>query len=357
MKIKTIVLCMLTIIFTTGKLSTESRIKDIKSNPSKYSMERITIKGKVVKRCIENEAISTRSYLLKDADGDEIKIVSPFEYPKLDQVYEVTGIIVLNSIGKDILEINLIEICKVYFPISQLSVPISTMQEQTNKSKWVSYILFGISIILLVVVAFLAFTMISKKYKVAIANNFSNNLESETSKTGYPNSASYNEDDNKISTPDLTLSDSEELIYPKPKSIYEDNVIGLSTPPENTMKLLPFKLEIISGFDKIREIPFFKPAGIEETEYTFGRGSGPNYTHFRLKSPAVSVKQAKLVWTNNNFFLLNYSITNPVEVNGLILQKDQSVLLEHGAVLKMGELIFKFIDYRVEEFKANVETL
>ena len=62
----------------------------------------------------------------------------------------------------------------------------------------------------------------------------------------------------------------------------------------------------------------------------------------QLKAPTVSKLQAKLIYANNGFTLVNYSTVNPTTVNGKTLAENESVPLSSGDTVAMGEVEFKY---------------
>ena len=124
----------------------------------------------------------------------------------------------------------------------------------------------------------------------------------------------------------------------------ETTTIKIFTPPPGTLKVLPGRLIVKEGLNGIPELRFYKQSGQVETEITFGRESGQPYRHIQLKSPTVSSKQAKLVFNNGQYTLINYAsaASNPTTVNGKALEVNNAVTLHHGDVITMGEVILEY---------------
>ena len=320
---KTILLVLIAGIIATGYIFSESRVKEINTDPYKFTREVVEIKGKVLQLCGDEKEVSSRGFIFRDDFGDDIKVVTASTYPEVDQHYRIIGMVIINSADKEKPEINIIENSreKLNADVPVVNIPTQLPVQPLDKPELKKmgqgiYILFGLAFVLLVVIAILAFFMISNKNRTDttadVASSFPDNLD-----TAAP-------------------------VIPEPASYIEDSSIKMAAPPEGTLKLLPGKLEMISGYDKHTDIRFFKLPTTEETEFTFGRSPGPNYSHIQFKSPTVSSKQAKMVWTNGKYMLLNYSVTNPTKVNDVALEKDQSVPLEEGSRIEMGEVIFRF---------------
>jgi hypothetical protein len=127
----------------------------------------------------------------------------------------------------------------------------------------------------------------------------------------------------------------------KPNYI-EDETIKFAEPPSGTLKLLPGRLELISGDKSKKEIRFRKLPNVKEAALTFGRESGNLYTHVQLKPMTVSLNQAKIVFKDGKHILYNYSKTNPTVVNGKPVLEGQCMELNTGSKIEMGEVKFEF---------------
>jgi len=322
---KSILFFILVMMCGVSYLSAQIRVRDINDDPYKYTREFVKIKGKVLRRCSDEKTQSTKGYIFRDDYGDEIKIITTSDYPEVDQSYEVTGIVVVTNTDKDNPEINIIEQGREnqsYVASTGVSTNVAgtdTTAETVKKPAQMVYLLFGMAVILLVLIGTLLFYWLSNKNKI--------DFTTDQPSSSFPGS--------------LDTGPSE---YPEPAEFIEDKAIKMCAPPEGTLKLLPGRLEITVGYDKVKEIRFYKLPSREETEFTFGRSPGASYVHIQVKCPTVSSKQAKLIWMNGTYMLLNYSTTNPTKVDDTELKKDQSVAISEGSKIDMGEVSFIFHD-------------
>lgn len=118
--------------------------------------------------------------------------------------------------------------------------------------------------------------------------------------------------------------------------------IKLNMPPAGTLKMLPGHLQVLEGEDKIKEVRFFLPRGTVNTEFTFGRGAGPSTGHIQLSHGTVSVNQAKIIFADNSYRLINYSSTNNTRVNDRVMGENESVQLNDGDMIQMGIVKFQY---------------
>jgi hypothetical protein len=136
---------------------------------------------------------------------------------------------------------------------------------------------------------------------------------------------------------------------PEPEDVVQDETVKMHVPPEGTLKFLG-SLEVVAGLDDIERIPLHRPPGQdgEEAEITIGRASGPPYKHVELKPRTVSSKQAKLIH-DGDCKVVNYASkeSNPTRVNGRPMELNESVEIEDGDVLTMGEVVLRYSEKMV----------
>lgn len=118
--------------------------------------------------------------------------------------------------------------------------------------------------------------------------------------------------------------------------------VRFERPPEGTLQLLPGRLEIESGEGQGQELRFVRVPG-SPPEITFGRNTGPRYTHIQLRVPTVSRLHAHLRFDDGAWMIRNLSSTNPTVVNGRALASGlEEVGLRDGDRIEMGEVVFAF---------------
>lgn len=125
-------------------------------------------------------------------------------------------------------------------------------------------------------------------------------------------------------------------------TMIEGQMLRFSVPAEGTLQFLPGRLEIASGHDAGREIRFVRVPGPNGTEVTFGRSEGELYRHVQLHDQTVSRAHARLRFADGRWSLCNLSQTNPVVHDGNVLPTGEEQLLEDGARIEMGEVLFTF---------------
>jgi pSer/pThr/pTyr-binding forkhead associated (FHA) protein len=128
------------------------------------------------------------------------------------------------------------------------------------------------------------------------------------------------------------------------RALEESNHAQPATEPpsiEGTLQLLPGRLEILTGNDRMKEVRFVRVPG--PVLVTFGRYPGDKFTHVQVDSPTVSRMHASMRFAGGNWHIKNLSDTNPVIVNGQPLPTvGGERVLSDGDQVEMGEVIFRF---------------
>ena len=110
---------------------------------------------------------------------------------------------------------------------------------------------------------------------------------------------------------------------------------------DETIQLLPGRLEVASSNGHKKEVRFVKGPG--PAVVTFGRNAGASPTHVQVESPTVSRLHASMRFTEGSWRIQNLSATNPVMVNGETLQENGNEhVLNDGDRVEMGDVIFHF---------------
>jgi hypothetical protein len=121
----------------------------------------------------------------------------------------------------------------------------------------------------------------------------------------------------------------------------QSELVRMPRPAEGTLQLLPGRLEITSGNDRMKEIRFVKTQG--PSVVTFGRYAGEPHTHVQIDSPTVSRMHASMRFAAGFWHIKNLSETNPVAVNGQSLPDNgEERVLNDGDQVEMGEVVFLF---------------
>ncbi len=153
------------------------------------------------------------------------------------------------------------------------------------------------------------------------------------------------DDDDFRETEHSTSSTGEVLGDKKAEPEIDNPTIKIYRPSEKTLKVLDDCFEPIEGISDVNKIFLYQNKDNLNTEYTFGRNPGSEHYHIQLKSPAVSRKQAKLIYLRDKYVLVNYadSSSNPTRVNDKEMAVNESVEIQHDDIITMADVKLRFV--------------
>ena len=308
-----------------------TEVQDIRANRAKYLNEVVTVEGEIAQ--YENDKATTSYYTLKGRYGSTISVRTSQSKPEPFARYSVTGVVSEGTVpgvrGKGLYldeksrrRVLTTEEVEAKRQAEQARIEADKAEQKRivaekeaarlrrQKAFW-TYGLGGLAVLLIAAI-------------VAVMRKRKNN-DKESGGTIDEKSGGTTDEKSGGTT-------------------IETTTIKIFTPPPGTLKVLPGRLIVKEGLNGIPELRFYKQSGQVETEITFGRESGQPYRHIQLKSPTVSSKQAKLVFSNGQYTLINYAsaASNPTTVNGKALGVNNAVTLHHGDVITMGEVILEY---------------
>lgn len=296
------------------------RIQQILETPYVFLRDTVRLEGKVIKYSLEKTK-NSKCYIFQDFYGDTIKIFTIGNLPEVDQRYEITGMVSIVDAEGDKKEVNIFE--NERKPIGQIAAPtIETPNASPGtKSGGLINLLFGIAAFLLVIIAVLSIFLI-----------FNRNSKWQTSMALSADSEGYS-DPGQGTAPIESSPD-----------VIENTILRMTINSEHTLEILPGRFEFIRGGDVCNNIRLFIDISQKETGFIFGRKPCADNDYIQLKSLTVSEKQAKLIWINGKYMLINYSTTNPTKVNGKPLAIDEHATLDYGFVIEMGEIVINLYE-------------
>jgi len=121
---------------------------------------------------------------------------------------------------------------------------------------------------------------------------------------------------------------------------YVGGTLRFVRPDPGTLQLMPGRLEVTGGEDAGQVIRLVRVPGAE-VEMTFGRAANEGPSHVQFKEQTVSRQHAKIRLRDGEWWLQNYSRTNPTVLNGEPLAATEVPLSDHDSI-EMGEVTFRF---------------
>jgi len=296
------------------------RVRDIRQDPQEFLNEVVTLEG-FVTQYVDDDVQSTSFYFLKDDYGALIRVRTSQQSPETGKRYRVSGPVGLDPETNE--------------PYISEETRVAADPPPPPPPDSVDPLLVAIAIVFVVLIGVLVWVIRSRRQPTV--SSVSTQAETTPSSSQSPGGASTSPSTTKMSGNGSA---------PDPAQVVEDKTVKMHAPPPGTLKILPGQLKVTSGLDEIKDILLYRSSNGrgDGTEITIGRASGKPYQHIQLKPRTVSSKQAKLVYTNNKFMLINYASesSNPTQVNGKALDVNESVQLQDGDEIQMGEVALRF---------------
>ncbi|MBN1423969.1 FHA domain-containing protein [Candidatus Fermentibacteria bacterium] len=283
----------------------------------------VTVEGFVTQ--YQEDPATTRVFHIKDDWAGIVMIRTSDPVPRVGARLRVTGTVTidpkLNS--PSIIEKSRVVVSDPGAPPPP-PPPVYTETEAAGETNYLLYLLIAATVIVLGALVVVIVRMVGKGKAEAEPIAAPSGAPFAPSPTGGPSQ----------------VPDGATIQMPKPQEIIEGHTIKMHAPPPGTLKLLPGFFEVAAGEPQLKEIRLYKTSGQTEIETTIGRNPGEPYKHIQLKLPTVSRQQAKLVFSNGRYTLINYApdSSNPTEVNGSPMGVNESRILEEGDRIRMGEL-------------------
>jgi hypothetical protein len=285
---------LMTVLGFTNTLTGQQKlqIETILENPGKYENELVTVDG-IVTQYFQGNTQTTSYFLIQSNYGGVMNVNTSDAPPVIFKKYEITGTVVMDQ-------------------VQRRPVLIEKSRHMLDKG---SSLIYYLAAAVLILIIFLVIYLLKNRTSVEKAPSYSND-----SKASFDSSDGQN-DDSDYST------------------------IRISKDSPRTVKLIPGKLEIISGADKGKTLQI---AGYPTTNgilVTIGRevveGDRKN-SHIQLLEKTVSRQQAELIFINGKLLVKNLSHTNNTQVDGKLLEVDETFEVGSGSVIKTGEVEFMY---------------
>ncbi len=308
---KTLVLLLIGVVALTSLLFPNSSISidELKNNfKAKYKGEKVTLVGWVTaeKRV---DTVSIKSYYLRDRFGSLIQIRTDKKLPEINTKVQVEGVALEDPEFGDI---YIQELNTLSFEMGDGKDERSPIVSKENE--WIPYLIILIIVVLVALVVLIIWM---------------NKVQKEPIKEGVKVKEEREAINGEIEE-DLEVENVKEYNTVK---VYE------------TVKALPGKLAILREGKETDSFHLTDSTG--KDEIPIGRESPDIKEGIRIidKSNTMSRWQAKILYRNKKFYLLNIAgeEVNPTIVNGKKLEKDEEVELNLSDVMEMGNVKLKLI--------------
>lgn len=327
----------------------QTSIKEIKGNPGKYRGQTVTVEGTVTRHVDSGSDTGTKNYIVEDDSGEELRARTTQKPPETGSRYSVEGVIEISPFNRNPVldESNRTQLADAAGAQSSSSSSESLRQ---GFSTITVYLILGLGVLVVVVLGYFAYA--------------SQDDEQESEMSAGGKSATETADTSDLSSTELG-GDGEEADtgFPEPseqriksessssQAPEEDSEGGPETlkfkAPPKTMKFVPGRLVIAAGPDQGKEFRIAGRPTPEGNVVTIGRAEVEGekaFAHIQLGDTyrTVSRMQAEIIQQDDTILLKNTSETNPTVVNGDHVPTGESVELDGGDMIRMGELMLRY---------------
>lgn len=339
--------CLFLALGTWGTLA-QTSIQEINNNPGKYRGQSVTVEGNVTRHVDSGGDTETQNYILEGDSGQELRAKTTQAPPPTGNRYSVEGLIEISPFNREPVldEKNRTKLGEAE------ETQTSSASLRQGFSTITVYLILGLGILVVVVLGYFAYA--SQEQEPVV--------EGSPSGDGAPESSEAPDSD--LSATELGADDEEsDTGFPEPSSQRiksessssqepeEDSDGGPATlkfkAPPKTMKFVPGRLVIAAGPDQGKEFRIAGRPTPEGNVVTIGRAEVEGekaFAHIQLGDTyrTVSRMQAEIIQQDDSILLKNTSKTNPTMVNGDHVPTGESVELEGGDMIRMGELMLRY---------------
>lgn len=337
--------CFLLIVGTAG-VHAQTSISEINGNPGKYRGQTVTVQGTVDRHVDSGADTDTKNYIIKDDSGQEIRAKTTKKPPSTGAQYTVEGVIEISPFNrKPVLEE------KSRSEIASADEKKSDSGESLRQgfSTITVYLIFGLGFLVVIVLVYFAYASQDQNEPAPAAPVQDGTTDEQ-------------DDESDLSTTEIGDGEESDSGFPEPSGdriksesssseTSEEDSEGPETlkfkAPPKTMKFVPGRLVIAAGPDQGKEFRIAGRPTPEGNVVTIGRAEVEGeraFAHIQLGDTyrTVSRMQAEIIQQDQTILLKNTSETNPTIVNGDNLPTGETVELQDGDMIRMGELMLRY---------------
>jgi len=339
--------CFLFVLGTWGAHA-QTSIKEINNNPGKYRGQSVTVEGDVTRHVDSGGESETKNYILEGTDGQELRAKTTPAPPETGTRYSVEGLIEISPFNR---EPVLDEANRTQLGAAE-SGQTSSASLREGFSTTTVYLILGLGVLVVVVLAYFAYASQDQDPADEFSPAGNGAPESSTASGSDLSStelgADGKESDSGFPEPSSQRikSESSSSQEPEDESGGGPETLKFKAPPK-TMKFVPGRLVIAAGPDQGKEFRIAGRPTPEGNVVTIGRAEVEGekaFAHIQLGDTyrTVSRMQAEIIQQDDTILLKNTSETNPTMVNGNHVPTGESVELEGGDMIRMGELMLRY---------------
>jgi len=340
-------ICLLLILGGWGAQA-QTPISDINGNPGKFRGQQVTVEG-TVDRHVESQGDSeTMNYILQDNSGQELRARTTEEPPDPGSQYSVEGVVEISPFNRDPI---LDEESRTQISASNQNQSSSSESLRQGFSTITVYLILGLGVLVVIVLGYFAYASQTEDTGTTVAPGEDGTTDATESPASDFSSTELGADESESDTgfpePSGQRIKSESSSSQAPEEDSDGpETLKFKAPPK-TMKFVPGRLVIAAGPDQGKEFRIAGRPTPEGNVVTIGRAEVEGeraFAHIQLGDTyrTVSRMQAEIIQQDQTILLKNTSETNPTMVNGDSVPANETVELQDGDMIRMGELMLRY---------------
>ena len=327
---------------------TEATISEVNGNPGKFRGQSVSVEGTVARHVDSGNDTETMNYILQNDSGQEIRAKTTEQPPETGGRYRVVGVVEISPFNRQ----------PVLDEASRSQISSATTQSGETSSESLRqgfstitvYLILGLGVLVVVVLAYFAYASQSDEpvSEVSPPKDGAPDTEPPAADLASPEfETEEDEADTGFPEPSGQRIKSESSSSQAPEEESEGpETLKFKAPPK-TMKFVPGRLVIAAGPDQGKEFRIAGRPTPDGNVVTIGRAEVEGeraFAHIQLGDTyrTVSRMQAEIIQKDQTILLKNTSETNPTMVNGDQVPAGDTVELQDGDMIRMGELMLRY---------------
>lgn len=345
-------------------------ISDITGNPGRYQDQVVTVEGRV-DRLIDSGsgntgASRTKNYVLVGDQGSEIQAKTTQKPPSPGSRYRVKGLISISPFNRN----------PVIIEQSRTQLSSGQQRNQQDSSAELreglfttsAFLLTGLGLLVAALIGYFAYasqeTVSPRPTRSSADRPAETDEEDEGEESSLASTEMRDEDTAVAADADSDVDLDSGFPDPSSQQIKSESsssqtagateekddggpeTLKFKSPPK-TMKFVPGRLVIAAGPDQGKEFRIAGRPTPDGNVVTIGRAEVQGekaFAHIQLGDTyrTVSRMQAEIIQQDDTILLKNTSETNPTMVNGQQIPTGETMEIDDGDMIRMGELMLRY---------------
>ncbi|MFB6247127.1 MAG: FHA domain-containing protein [Salinibacter sp.] len=342
-------ICLLMVLGAWGTpVQTEAAIGEVNGPPGTFRGQPVSIESTAARHVDSGRATETMNYVLQNDSGQETRTQTTKPSPETDGRYRVVRVVGTSPFSRRP-ALNKESRTQAASGSSQSAGTTSSESLRQGFSTVTVYLIMGLGALVVVVLAYFAYASQEDKPASRVSPGDGSPEPEPAAELSSTELAADDEEaaDSGFPEPSSQRIKSESSSSQEPEETSEGPETLTFKAPPKTMKFVPGRLVIAAGPDQGKEFRIAGRPTPDGNVVTIGRAEVKGeraFAHIQLGDTyrTVSRMQAEVIQQDQTILLKNTSETNPTMVNGNQVPTGNTVELQDGDMIRMGELMLRY---------------